>query len=215
MKNTMKKEKKNNINLRNLIFPNKKINFFVITVLLLGVLSGAIFLMMSNESDKSSVIVQIKEFFTNISNSSINNGLAIKNSLIINYIFVGLIWFLGLSMVGVIINIFLTYLKGFLVGFSIASIFLTYKIKGILACVLYVFFGQLFHIIAIIMLSIYSIMFALNLLKIIVVKNGNNRIMLKKYLVILIFSIIISFLSSLLEVYIFPNILKFIISIYV
>ena len=39
--------------------------------------------------------------------------------------------------------------------------------------------------------------------------------MLKKYTIILIFSIILSFISSLAEVYLFPNILKIIISLYV
>ena len=205
----MKKKTK----LRELILPHKKINFFVSTILILGILSGAIFLMMSNETDKTSVITQIQTFFKNISTSSIDNGLALKNSFIINYIFVGSIFLLGLSMI--IINIFLTYLKGFLVGFSIASIILTYSVKGLLASILYALFSQLLNVIIVIILSIYSIMFSINLLKIITSKKGNNRLMLKKYLVILMFCIIVSFLSSLLEVYVFPSILKVMISIYV
>ena len=44
---------------------DKKINFFISTVLLLGIISGAIFLMMSNETDKTSVMNQIKTFFQN------------------------------------------------------------------------------------------------------------------------------------------------------
>ena len=214
-KNENQKHLKKGPKLRNLILPNKKINFFVTTILLLGILSGAMFLMMSNETDKTSVITQIQTFFKNISTSSIDNGLALKNSFIINYIFVGSIFLLGLSMIGIIINIFLTYLKGFLVGFSIASIILTYSVKGLLASILYALFSQLLNVIIVIILSIYSIMFSINLLKIITSKKGNNRLMLKKYLVILMFCIIVSFLSSLLEVYVFPSILKVMISIYV
>lgn len=215
MKKEMKKDSKKQMKLRELILPNKKINFFVTTVLLLGIISGAIFLMMSNEADKTSVMTQIQTFFKNISGHAIDNGLALKNSLIINYIFVFGIWILGLSMVGILLNIFLTYIKGFLVGFSVASIFFTYGTKGILASILYIFFSQLLNIIVVIVLSIYSIMFAFNLLKIITSKKGNNRLMLKKYIVILMFCIIISFISSLFEVYVFPRILKFIISLYV
>ncbi len=214
-KNENQKHLKKGPKSRNLILPNKKINFFVTTILLLGILSGAMFLMMSNETDKTSVITQIQTFFKNISTSSIDNGLALKNSFIINYIFVGSIFLLGLSMIGIIINIFLTYLKGFLVGFSIASIILTYSVKGLLASILYALFSQLLNVIIVIILSIYSIMFSINLLKIITSKKGNNRLMLKKYLVILMFCIIVSFLSSLLEVYVFPSILKVMISIYV
>lgn len=172
--------------------------------------------MISNETDKTSVITQIQTFFTNISNNSIDNGLALKNSLIINYIFIGAIWLLGLSMIGIIANIFITYLKGFLVGFSISSIFLTYGYKGILASLLYTFPVQILNLIIIWTLSVYSIMFAKNLLQIIISKkNTNNRLMLKKYSIILMFCIILSFISSLLEVYLFPNILKLVIKYYI
>ena len=216
MKKETKKKWEKSTSLRELILPNKTINFFVTTVLVLGILSGAIFLMMSNETDKSSVVTQIQTFFKNIAEGTIDNGLALRNSLIINYIFVGVIWVFGLSMIGVIANIFLTYIKGFLVGFSISSIILTYGYKGILASLLYTFPSQILNIMIVIVLSIYSIMFAKNLLHIIGSKgNGNNRLMLKKYVVILMFCIIVSFISSLFEVYLFTNILKFVISFYV
>ena len=58
----MTKKRTNNIKLIDLILPNKKINIFVITVLMLGVISGSIFLMMSNSADKTSVTTQINNF---------------------------------------------------------------------------------------------------------------------------------------------------------
>lgn len=208
----MEKKKK----LRDLILPSKKINFFIVTIMLLGILSGSIFLMMSNEVDKNSVIQQIQNFFMNVSKGDVDNGLAFRNSLIINYIFVGVIWILGLSMIGIIANVFLTYIKGFLVGFSVSSLFLTYGYKGILATLLYTFPSQILNIIVVMVLSIYSIMFANQLIQMIFSKKStNNRVMLKKYFVILMFSIIVSFVSSLLEVYVFPNILKLVVSVYV
>ena len=211
----MKKNTKNDTKLLDLILPNKKINFFIITIMFLGIISGSIFLMMSNESDKVNVITQIETFFKNISINSIDNGLALKNSLIINYLFVVIIWILGLSMIGIVINIFLTYIKGFLVGFSLASIFLTYKSGGILACILYTVPVQIINVIVVIILSIYSVMFSLNLLEIINSKNNKTKLMLKKYFIILILCIILSFISSLLEVYLFPNLLKLVVKYYI
>lgn len=201
--------------LSNIILPSKKINYFVITILLFGVISGSIFLIVLNDTDKSNAILQIETFISNIDGNKIDNGLALKNSLIINYIFVGLIWGLGLSIIGVIFNIFLTYIKGFIIGFSISSIFLTYKYKGILMGLLYIFPHQIINIIVVCILTIYSIMFSHNLLTIIVSKNvKKNRLMLKKYVIILVFSVIASFISSILEIYMFPNLLKVIISLY-
>ena len=206
--------KKKKIKLSDIILPSKKTNFFVITILVLGLISGSIFLISLNATDKVKTIKQIQTFFINISKNNINNGQAIKNSLIINYIFVGVIWILGLTIIGVLFNIFLTYIKGFIIGFSVSSIIATYKIKGLLAALLYIFPSQVFNAIVVMTLTIYSIMFSHNLLKLAITKN-NNKLMLKRYIVILLLCIILSFISSLVEVYLFPNLLKIIISIYI
>lgn len=213
MGDKMKKNNSNKVKIINIILPNKRINFFIITVLILGVISGSLFLTMTTDCDKSSVVSQIGSFFSNISTDAVDSGLAFKNSLIINYLFIFIIWILGLSMIGVIVNLFLTFLKGFLVGFSVGALFLTYSYKGILASLLYVLLGQLFNMGVVIVLTVYSIMFSLNLFKIIA-KGGNNRLMLKRYIVILMFCIIISFISSILEVYLFPSVLKLVVKYY-
>ena len=202
--------------LSDIILPSKKINYFVVTILLFGVISGSIFLVILDSGDKSGTVLQIQTFISNLSNNKVDGGLALRSSLIINYIFVGLIWGLGLSIIGIIFNIFLTYIKWFVVGFSVASIFVTYNYKGILMALLYLFPHQILNVIVVCVLTIYSIMFSLNLLEIIVTKKvKKNYNMLKRYVVILLFSIIISFISSLLEVYLFPNLLKIIIDLYV
>ncbi len=211
----MKKERGKKIKLREMILPNQKLNYFVGTIILLGILSGSIFLILSNSTDKNNVIKQIEVFFTNISKDNINSGLAFKNSIIINYLFIFFIWLFGLSMVGVFFNIFIAYLKGFLVGFSISSLFLTYQVKGFLGVIFYTFPSQILNLLVVYLLTIYSLMFSSHLFKIVLSKKENNRRMLKKYLIILMFCIILSFLSSVLEVYVFPKILKMFISVYI
>ena len=198
-----------------IILPNKSINYFVMTVMMFGMISGSIFLMMLSKSDKGLVTEQIGNFFEKVSNGSIQYGLALKNSLIFNYLFVFIIWGLGLSMIGLIVNIFITYIKGFLVGFSVSSIFLTYGFKGIPASIIYVFPSQVFSIIVVSVLSIYSIMFSFSLLRVIFSKRGNHKVMIKRYLIILMMAIVVCFISSLLEVYAFPNILKLFVKIYI
>src|SRR5690625_4323024 len=62
--------------IKNIILPSKKTNYFIITILILGLISGSVFLMVLNETDKTSVLNQIQTFFTNIDTSNINSGLA-------------------------------------------------------------------------------------------------------------------------------------------
>ena len=207
---------KKSTNIYSLVLPNRGINIFVYSIMILGILSGSIFLMISSETDKSSVVSQIQNFFVNVGNNNINSGLALRNSLIINYIFILGVFILGFSMIGVVVGIFLLYLKGFLVGFSLSSIFLTYKYKGILAGVIYMIPSQVINILLVILITIYSIMFSRHLFRVITSKKSfSSRIMLKKYLIIFLFCIILSFISSVLEVYVFPSLLRQVIKFYV
>ena len=206
--------KKQKIKLSDIILPSKKINCFVVTIMILGVISGSVFLISLNSTDKINTINHIKTFIINVDNKSFNSGLALKNSIITNYVFDGLIWIFGLTIIGIVFNIFLTYIKGFTVGFSVSSIILSYKYKSIPLALLYIFPCQIFNIFVICLLTIYSIMFTKNLLCVIVSKKGNNNLMFKRYLVIFILCIMLSFLSSILEIYLFPNMVKIIISLY-
>ncbi len=206
---------KKKIKLINIIFPNKSVNVFIFMVMIFGVISGSIFLMKLGKGDKDLVIKQISNFIQNVADNSIDYGQALRNSLIINYLFIVVIFILGLSMIGIIVNIFICYLKGFLVGFSIAAIFLTYGYKGILVALIYSFPSQIFFMIVVLGLSIYSVMFSLNLLRIIFSKKGNQRLMLKKYFAIFMICIVVCFVSSLMEVYLFPHILKLVVRFYI
>ncbi len=203
-------------NFSNLFLPNRKMDLFVFSILVCGIISGSIFLIMMSNADKVIVVEKIKSFFINVSNNSINNGLALRNSLIVNYIFIITIFLLGFSVIGIIINIFLLYIKGFFVGFSISAIFLTYKVKGIVAVLLYTFPTQVINILIVIILTIYSIIFSGYLIRIITSKKYiGNKLLLKRYMVVFMIGIISSFLSSLSEVYLFPKLLKLVISFYV
>ena len=203
-------------NIKNIILPNKKTNYIVIIILFLGVTSGAIFSTIINQNDKQLVIEKIELFISNINNGTINNINAFKNSIITNLSYSLLIWILGMTIIGVIINIFLLYLKGFIFGFSLSSFIITYNYKGIILSTLYTLFGQLLNILVIVMLTIYSIMFTLNFIKQITKKQQNLNIQkhFKNYSLIFIMTLLISIISSISEIFIFPNIIKLIIKIY-
>lgn len=199
-----------------LIIPNRKTNYFTISILLLGFLCGCIFLIILNEEDKSNVINQITNYFTQINTNNIDSGLALKNNLIINYIYLFSIWILGLSLIGIILNIFIIYIKGFVIGFTISSMMITYSIKGIISSSIYLIFGQLLNILVVLIIGIYGFMFSFHLLKLIFEKKKDNgRKMFKKYIIILIFCFIITFISSTIESFVFPKIIKAIITLFV
>ena len=120
-------------------------------------------------------------------------------------------------MIGIIINIFLVYMKGFILGFSVSSLFLVYKYKGLLASVIYVFPTSIINVIITIIISVYSILFTINLWKIIFLKDHTNSMgkFLKKYLLVLFICLLLCLVSSLSEAYLIPSLLKLIIKLFI
>lgn len=200
-----------------IILPNKKINLFVLFIIILGVISGTIFLLALNEIDKQLVINQITNFIENINNNNINNLDALKNSFIENIIFVLLIWILGMSIIGIIFNIFAIYLKGFIIGFTISSFFLIYKYKGLLGGAIYLIPSGIINILISLILGVYSIILTIYLWRIIFLRDKITNIgrFLKKYLFILIICIILVLLSSISESYLIPALFKLVIKVFI
>ena len=203
-------------NLKNIILPSNKINIFVVSILFLGIIAGSLFGSIINLNDKNLVIDKIKLFVDSINLGNINTLTIFKNSLSINLLYVILIWILGLSLLGIILNIFILFIRSFIFGFTIAAFIITYSYKGLAISLLYLIFGDLLNIIVLLILTIYSIMLSLKLLSMIF-KNKTIEVkkMLKNYLLILFISILVSIISSLSESFILPALIKLIIKLYV
>lgn len=200
----------------NTIIPNKKINYFTFLIITLGIISGAIFLVLISQNDKTSVATQITTFMENINKNNIDSVQALKNSILTNFTYVLLIWVLGMSIIGIIFNIFLIYIKGFVIGFSISSFIYIYGIKGTLSSFLYIFPHQLINIFVILVLGIYSIMFTTNLYKqIIIDKSINLKKFIKTYFYILLIVSTLTIISSLIEALFTPALFKLFIKLFI
>lgn len=200
-----------------LILPNKKVNLFVIFIVILGIISGSLFLMVLNDNDKSEVINEISTFMTNINTNNINNLNSFKNSLIEGMILIILSWILGMSIIGVIFNIFFIYMKSFIIGFSISSFVLVYKYKGILSSLIYVIPSQLINILIILILGVYTLLFSKYLFKMIFLKDKTVNLgkFFKKYVLVFGICIILCVISALCEAYLLPSLLKVMIKLFI
>lgn len=200
-----------------LILPNKKVNLFVIFIVILGIISGSLFLMVLNDNDKSEVINEISTFMTNINTNNINNLNSFKNSLIEGMILIILSWILGMSIIGVIFNIFFIYMKSFIIGFSISSFILVYKYKGILSSLVYTVPSQLINILIILILGVYTLLFSKYLFKMIFLKDKTVNLgkFFKKYVLVFGICIILCLVSSLCEAYLLPSLLKVMIKLFI
>lgn len=195
---------------KNSIIKQKKLYRIIITLMIFGIISGILFIFFISKESKTKALVSIKNFFDLMNTSTgINYGKSLLNTLVNNIGYVLLIWLLGISIIGLPITIVLAFMKSFIVGFSISSIISCYKAKGILGAFLYVFPHQIIILFIYLLLSFYSISFSIKLFKSLFLKQTINfRVVMQKYIKILLISLIGIIIVSLYEVFISTYFIK-------
>ena len=192
---------------------DKRYVFFCLVIVLLGVLTGSFFIIVLNNSDKSLVIEYIESFIGSIKNNNFNYIDTFKNTLIINYLFIFLISIIGITQFLCPLNILLLFYKSFIVGFSLSSFILTYKIKGLLLSILYIFPHLIINILLFSLLIAFTLKICIKTIKYIIKKKDvNMRLYFTKYLYTVLFVFMIITISSLYESFIAPYLLKFIVN---
>ena len=195
---------------KNSIIKQKKLYRIIITLMIFGIISGILFIFFISKESKTKALVSIKNFFDLMNTSTgIIYGKSLLNTLVNNIGYVLLIWLLGISIIGLPITIVLAFMKSFIVGFSISSIISCYKAKGILGAFLYVFPHQIIILFIYLLLSFYSISFSIKLFKSLFLKQTINfRVVMQKYIKILLISLIGIIIVSLYEVFISTYFIK-------
>lgn len=200
--------------LKSILKINKQIIIFLLGLSIIAVVAGAFYITILNKTDHSLIEESISGFFNNINNNKLNYGLSFKNAILNNIGFILLIWLLGISVIGIPIIIFLFFSKVFTLGFSISSIIFNYKLKGTLLSLFYVFPHHIINIYIYIVLIAYAISLSLKIIdSIIKRKIIDFKLVMNKYLYVLLISFIIIIITTLLEVFMVPSLMKFIMSV--
>lgn len=195
--------------LKTVALNNRKMLVFIFGLALMGIISGSIFTTMLSSGDKILVKEYITSFIQNIETGKLDYLDSFKNAFLSNAIFIITIWVLGISIIGIPLNIFIFFTKNFILGFSISSFILQYKTKGCLLSLLYIFPHHLINVIVYAVLLIFSIHFSRRILQIIKSKKQLTLSMaFKRYMVIGIGALIITFITSFMEVFATPFIIK-------
>ncbi|MDD2203583.1 MAG: stage II sporulation protein M [Bacilli bacterium] len=190
-------------------FKGKQLYLFLLLVFLVGILFGSIFITILNEQDKSTVITQITSFFDQIKNNKTDYLNVFKNGLTSNLIYIVAIWLLGISIIGIPIIIMMLFLKGFVIGFSIAAIIAKYKLIGILGALTYIFPHVIIFVLVIFMMSYYSLKLSFGLLRAVIERKSIHfSEIINRYSFAMLISIIIVVIGSAIETFISPYIIK-------
>ena len=190
---------------------DKRYVFFSLVIVILGIITGSLFIVMLKNEDKTLVIEYIESFISNIRDNNINYIDILKNSLIVNYIIILIISIIGFTYFFFPINILVLFYKSFIIGFSLSSFILTYRIKGLLISLTYIFPHLIINILLFAILTAYTLKLSISMIKhIIKKKDVNMRLYFNKYLYIIIIFIILVTITGLYEAYISTHLIKFI-----
>ena len=193
---------------------DKRYVFFCLVLVILGIICGSLFIVILNSSDKNLVIEYIQSFVDSIKNHNFNYIDTLKNTLIANYLVILIISIISFTYFLIPINILILFYKSFIVGFSLSSFVLTYKIKGVLLSIIYIFPHMIFNILLLSILTAFTLKISINMIKhIIRRKDVNMRLYFNKYLYTVLFVFILITISSLYESFITPALLKLFVNI--
>jgi stage II sporulation protein M len=193
------------------LFQKKIFKYFLI-LLVLGFIFGVVFIFFIKDLDKFTIKSGLNEYIKLLSSKNYSYFDGFINSLKNNLIYTSLIWACGIIFILVPILVFIIFYKGFMIGFMLSSFILTFKAKGILYFILFIFPHELINIFSILLFSMYAIKFSKKIAGSIYRNEDINlRKVLFNYMIIFGVFILIAIISALIEIYLNSFILKLLI----
>lgn len=192
---------------------NEYSSFYIFhtVLLIMGVIFGAIVVNSLSSTQKEDLFYFINEFFTQFKSGEIAVPKDIfLHSLNYNSKYIGLMWILGITMIGLPIILLLLFLKGMVIGFTIGFFVQQMGWKGFFLSFVSVLPQNLIIIPVFIVVAVISVSFSLQLIKKLFVKSIYQPIgpMLIKYCMVFGAAIILIILAAFVEGYFTPYFMK-------
>lgn len=170
---------------------------------------GILFPALLGKSDTTLIKDTITNYITNIKGNKLNIPITLVSTTTNNVLVTVFLWLLGISLIGIPIIVLIIFFHGFLTGFSLSSILVTYKLKGLLLAIIYTI-PNILQLITSFLLSYYAISISLAIYKNILKKeNISWKIIIKRYIKLGLFFLVSSIVIAIIEVIIIPKIITF------
>ncbi|MEW8954938.1 stage II sporulation protein M [Clostridium sp.] len=199
------------LSIRKYINYNKWFYLGALLFLLTGIVIGIYVVLYMGDTYKSDITEYFISFTKDFSSMNVNNKLILFESIKNNGLLIIAIFIMGIIIVGIPIILIINLIKGFTIGFSAGLIMNSMGLKGGLFVLLGVIPQNIFYIGALLFISVFSADMALNKLRNKFVKTSYPSKDNYKYIYILVMSFSMILLGAVIESYITPYIIKYII----
>lgn len=195
----------------NYIEENIKEYFIISLIFLCGLILGIIFINKLSDDNLNYLSTYLNSFIKDFkNNTNIDSLILLKESIKKNFILVLFLWFMGSTVIGILIAYLIIAFKGFCLGYTISTIIFSFGIfKGILFLITAMLIQNIISIPCVISLGVSC----MKLYKSIIgnTKKDNIKFEIIRHTLFSIFILIILILASFVEVYISTKMLNLII----
>lgn len=190
---------------------NAKSFVFTIVLFIVGVVFGAIVVNALADGQKADLFNYLKGFFALVNDNHLADSAYVTwHSVATNFKLLGLIWILGLSIIGLPLIVVLIFLKGFTIGFTVGFLVDNFASKGLAFAIMAVLPQNLILVPSLLIAGVAGIAFSLMLVR---SRFTQNMPLYQKFLAYSILFLVLAIclvLASFVEGYISPFLMKMI-----
>lgn len=190
---------------------HSSIYLFVVVLFLMGVIFGAIIVNSLSFTQKEDLFYYLSQFFGQVSDGKVADSKDLfYQSFFHNSKFVGLMWILGVSIIGLPITLILLFMKGMVVGFTVGFLVNQMGWEGFVLSFVSVLPQNLLIIPVFIIGATLSVAFSLKMIRRQFMKKQGQPIMplLGGYVAAFLVALVFIAIAAAIEAYISPVLMK-------
>ncbi|TLS35667.1 stage II sporulation protein M [Pseudalkalibacillus caeni] len=184
---------------------------FIVVLFLMGIIFGAIIVNSLSLSQKQDLYLYLTRFFGQVSEGEFASSGDMLSQSFMHYMkYIGLMWLLGLTIIGLPIILVMLFLKGIVVGFTVGFLVNQMSWPGFMLSFVSVLPQNVLSVPAFIIVGTASVTFSLKVMRQLFVKQRTEPILPQffRYSLLVVTVGLILGLASVFEAYISPLLIK-------
>lgn len=189
----------------------RSLYIFVIALFMVGIVFGGIVVNSLPYGTKLDLLHYMEQFFGELSRGQIADPrLMFRESLINDLQYIGLIWLLGLSVIGLPIIFLLIFIKGLVLGFTVGFLVSQMGVNGFLASLVSIFPQNMLLIPADLFISVIAVVCCLKVFRQLLIRTRREPLwpQMFGYVLLLLPACVLVFAASSFEAYLSPSLIR-------
>lgn len=193
------------------IYKQKSLYLFVTVLLMMGIIFGAIIVNVLDATQKAGLLHYLNSFFKVLDKNEIaDSQIVFQHKLGEHLKTLGLMWILGLSVIGIPFLLLLIFIKGLVMGFTVGFLVNQLSWKGLWFAFVSVVPQNIFFIPALIVIAVSGIHFSTHIVRNRIVQHkGTLFPQLFSFSLLVTFMALVMIFSTGVEAYVSPKLMKF------